>query len=124
LHEVKGYDFNQGLDYSKLVKSFETSGLLGHDVNQAIQLLNTVIPLQQAHHINPAEKQKCKLLIGFTSNMISCGIREVICFLVKHKFVDAIVTTTGAIEEDVMKCMSDTYVEEYEVDDKAWRKIG
>jgi len=36
--------------------------------------------------------------------MVSSGMRETIKFLVKNKFVDAIVTTTGAIEEDCIKC--------------------
>lgn len=42
--------------------------------------------------------------MGFTSNMLSSGVRENIKFLVKNKMIDVIVTTTGAIEEDCIKC--------------------
>lgn len=35
--------------------------------------------------------------------MISCGVRESIKFLVKHKMVSCLVTTAGGIEEDFIK---------------------
>jgi len=44
------------------------------------------------------------VFLGFTSNMLSSGVRETIKFLVKNKLVDVIVTTTGGIEEDCIKC--------------------
>lgn len=39
----------------------------------------------------------CKIFLGFTSNLISSGTREVLKFLCKHKMVDVIVTTAGAM---------------------------
>lgn len=42
---------------------------------------------------------KAKIFLGFTSNMISSGIREYILFLCKHKLIDVLVTTAGGIEE-------------------------
>ena len=32
---------------------------------------------------------KCTIYLSYTSNMISSGVRETICFLVKHKMVSA-----------------------------------
>lgn len=39
--------------------------------------------------LNPAfrETVKCKIFLGFTSNLISSGIRETIRFLVEHQMV-------------------------------------
>lgn len=48
-------------------------------------------------------RTKAKIFLGFTSNMISCGMREYIRFLCKHKLVDVLVTTAGGIEEDFIK---------------------
>jgi len=45
-----------------------------------------------------------KIFLGYTSNMISCGMREIIRFLCEHKYIDAIVSTCGGIEEDIIKC--------------------
>jgi deoxyhypusine synthase len=56
------------------------------------------------------EDKKCNIFLGYTSNMISCGVREIIKYLCEHKMVDCIVTTTGGIEEDIIKCMADFYV--------------
>lgn len=51
------------------------------------------------------KKTRCTIFLGYTSNMISCGMREIIRFLVEHKMVDCIVTSSGGIEEDFIKCM-------------------
>lgn len=47
--------------------------------------------------------------------MISSGVREIIRFLVQHKYVSAIVTTCGGIEEDFMKCMTHHYMGDFHV---------
>lgn len=51
-----------------------------------------------------------KIFLGYTSNMISSGMRDIIRFLCEHKMVDAIVTTCGGIEEDIMKCYTPAYI--------------
>ena len=37
------------------------------------------------------ESKKCTIFLSFTSNMISCGVRETILFLVKNKLVIIII---------------------------------
>lgn len=32
-------------------------------------------------------KSSCTIFLGYTSNMVSCGIRDTIRFLVQHKMV-------------------------------------
>jgi deoxyhypusine synthase len=56
---------------------------------------------------------RCTIFLGFTSNMISCGMREYIKFLAKHKMIDCIVTTCGGIEEDFMKCLAPMYIGDF-----------
>jgi len=62
--------------------------------------------------------------LGFTSNMISCGVRETIRFLVEHNMVSAIVTTAGGVEEDLIKCMKPTYLGSFKQNDVALRRAG
>jgi len=45
--------------------------------------------------------------------MASCGMRDYLRYLCEHKMVDCIVTTCGGIEEDIMKCMADSYIGEF-----------
>jgi deoxyhypusine synthase len=40
-------------------------------------------------------KNSCTIFLGFTSNIVSSGLRETIRFLVQQKLVDCIVTTAG-----------------------------
>ena len=45
--------------------------------------------------------------------MASCGMRDIIRYLCQHKMIDCIVTTTGGIEEDFIKCMAHTYIGDF-----------
>ena len=67
---------------------------------------------------------KATVFLGYTSNMISSGVRETIRFLVQHKMVDVIVTTAGGIEEDLMKCFNDTYIGDFALAGRALRAKG
>jgi len=53
--------------------------------------------------------------------MVSCGNREIIRYLVQHKMIDAIVTTGGGIEEDLMKCLSTFHNGDWSANDKECR---
>lgn len=67
---------------------------------------------------------RTRIFLGYTSNMISSGIRETIRYLVEHKMVDCIVTSAGGIEEDIMKCMGDFRLGAFNMDDKQNRVNG
>src|SRR3989338_3125389 len=58
-------------------------------------------------------KEKVTIFLGYTSNMISSGIREAICYLVKNRMVDVVVTTAGGIEEDLIKCLKPFLIGEF-----------
>ena len=91
-------------------------GLQSTNIANAINVIKRMISLRQ--------EGKCKIVLAYTSNLISCGLRETFNFLVKNKLVDTIVTTTGGIEEDFIKCMGTCYMGSFQVDDRAWRKKG
>ena len=69
-------------------------------------------------------KTNLTIFLGYTSNMTSCGVRDVIRFLVKHNMVDCLVTTGGGIEEDFIKCLAPTYVDEFDYSGVDSRKCG
>ena len=48
-------------------------------------------------------KSRAKIFLGYTSNLVSSGVREHVRWLVQHSMVDVIVTTAGGIEEDLIK---------------------
>ena len=56
--------------------------------------------------------------------MASCGMRDYIRYLCEHKMITCIVTTTGGIEEDIMKCMAPCYIGDFNLDGKELREKG
>jgi deoxyhypusine synthase len=58
----------------------------------------------------PPPDAKCTIFLGFTSNLISSGLRETLRYLVQHRHVNCLVTTAGGIEEDLIKCLAPTYL--------------
>ena len=113
--EVKGYDFNKGLDYPALLKSLRTTGIQAMHLSKAIGLLSEGLAWRGPKGERPF------VCLSFTSNAVSCGLREHIRFLAEHKLVDLMVTTCGAIEEDAMKCMLPMFTGDFRQDDKQLR---
>lgn len=70
------------------------------------------------------EDARTTIFLGYTSNLISSGIRDSIRHLVKHKHVSCLVTTAGGIEEDLIKCLGPTYLGAFNLDGKDLRAKG
>jgi len=91
--EVKGFDFNEPFNISNFLESFGTNGFQATNLHAAI------------HIIKAMRREQATIFMGCTSNMFSCGNRELIKYLVQHKLIHCLVTTAGGIEEDVIKTL-------------------
>ena len=114
---IRGYDFNKGLDYEKIVGSFSSSGFQASNLSKAIEIVREM------------QKEKATIYFGYTSNMISSGLREAIRWLVEHKRIDICVTTCGGIEEDIIKCLDDFILGDFNAEgadlrEKSINRIG
>ncbi len=65
-----------------------------------------------------AKREKATLFMSMTSNIVSSGLREVVAALCDARVVDAIVTTTGSVEEDIMKTKFDFVLGNFDEDDR------
>ncbi|KAL3313892.1 hypothetical protein Ciccas_007500 [Cichlidogyrus casuarinus] len=109
--QVKGYDFNDGLDFAKLFDSLLTTGFQATHFGEAVNIVNEMLAARaKAKLTYPDEDRPFKLFFAYTSNMISSGVRESIRFLAEHNMIDAIVTTAGGIEEDFIKCLRPSFI--------------
>ncbi|XP_071511211.1 deoxyhypusine synthase-like [Diadema antillarum] len=134
--KVKGYDFNEGINYRKLMQSYGTSGFQATNLWKAIEEINKMIakkkePLDEEEvakgtELNPCGRVKsnCTIFLGFTSNLISSGLREVLRFLAEHNLVDCIVSSAGGIEEDFIKCLGSTYLGDFSLRGRDLRQKG
>ncbi|KAK7094728.1 deoxyhypusine synthase-like isoform X2 [Littorina saxatilis] len=132
---VRGYDFNNGVDYHELFRSYTHTGFQATSVGKAIEEINKMIsckmqPMSESArteiNLNPCgrEKSNCTIFLSYTSNLISAGTREVIRYLVQHNMVDCIVTTAGGIEEDFIKCLGPTYLGDFSLPGRELRSKG
>ncbi|KDE09337.1 deoxyhypusine synthase [Microbotryum lychnidis-dioicae p1A1 Lamole] len=136
---IQGPDFNQAHDLEQLLRSYQTIGFQAHGLSRAIELINKMRawrlsdekmdPDAQTEELDPEIRAatKCQIFLGYTSNLVSSGLREIIRFLVQHKMVTCLVTTAGGIEEDLIKCLGPTFVTpggEFNLDGAGLRKRG
>ncbi len=110
--EIKGYDFNNGVDFDKIIDSYLTTGFQATHLAQAIQIINEM------------RKEKCTIYLGYTSNMVTSGLRDIFRYLVQHKFVDIIVTTAGGVEEDFIKCIEPFMLGDFHAQGEVLREKG
>ncbi|MEK6839311.1 MAG: deoxyhypusine synthase [Nanoarchaeota archaeon] len=112
LPEVQGYDFNQGIDWEQIIDQSAVTGFQATHLAKAINLIKKM------------RKEKCTIFLGYTSNLVSSGLRDIFRYLVEHKFVDAIVTTAGGVEEDIIKCIKPFLIGDFAASGKELRSKG
>ncbi|ORY21332.1 putative deoxyhypusine synthase [Naematelia encephala] len=115
---VKGPDFSRPIDLQELLRSYEAIGFQATGLARAIQIVEEM----RKRRSDPNEP--LTLFLGYTSNLISSGLREILRFLAQYKLVDCIVTTAGGIEEDFVKCLGSTVLGEFHLDGAELRKKG
>ncbi|KAL3744801.1 hypothetical protein ACJRO7_013980 [Eucalyptus globulus] len=134
--KIEGYDFNGGVDYHRLLKSMVSTGFQASNLGDAIGVVNQMLDWRlsdeaitedcgeeerdQAYR----ESVRCKVFLGFTSNLVSSGVRDTIRYLVQHHMVDVVVTTAGGIEEDLIKCLAPTYKGDFSLPGALLRSKG
>ena len=88
INDVKLQEKNNAND---LVKQMENTGFQATHLSQAVDLIEKM------------KKENCTIFLGFTANMMASGLRGIVKELCEKKFVDAIVTTAGSIDHDIIK---------------------
>ncbi|KAF9599936.1 hypothetical protein IFM89_001971 [Coptis chinensis] len=139
--KIQGYDFNKGVNYSQLLKSMVSIGFQASNLGDAIEVVNEMVfffnglvgdfqmklwwkVVVKKREIRSLESTKCKIFLGFTSNLISFGVRDTVSYLVQHRMVEVVVTTAGGIEEDLIKCLAHTYKGDFNLDGAHLRSKG
>ncbi|KAI5192395.1 deoxyhypusine synthase [Nematocida sp. AWRm77] len=108
---VTGKGFSP-VDLSQWVEGYATLGFQGTHMHQAIAELRRM------------KETKSKIFLGFTSNLISSGLRDLLCTLVKEKCVHVVVATAGGIEEDIIKTLKSSRLGSFSMDGATLRSQG
>jgi deoxyhypusine synthase len=110
--KIKGYDFNKGVDYERILESYSSLGLQASNFHKAVEIINEMI------------FSEAFIYLGYTSNIVTSGLRDIIRYLVEHKRVNVLVTSTGGIEEDIIKCLGDFKLGDFRASGSELRKKG
>jgi deoxyhypusine synthase len=109
---VRGYDFRGEFDFDALLDSYATTGFQATHLAQAVEICRTM------------RAEDVTLYLAFTSNIVSSGLRETVAYLVREGYVDVIITTSGALAEDVIKTELPFKMGEWDADEAALREQG
>lgn len=112
LEAIRGFAISPNMAVSQLVSSYSSLGFQASHLARAAEVVHRM------------QRDKATVFLSFTSNMVSSGLREIIAQLCRHKLVDCIITSTGSIEEDVMKASAPFSLGAFNVDDAELKKNG
>ncbi|KAI0182017.1 Deoxyhypusine synthase [Hypoxylon sp. FL1284] len=110
--KVEEIDFNafkgRPITVDDMFEGMKHMGFQASSLAEAVRIINDMRAWR-----DPESGEKTTIFLGYTSNMISSGLRGIFRYLVEHKHVSCIVTTAGGIEEDFIKCLGDTYMSSF-----------
>ncbi len=111
LPRVHGFKLRD-LKVSELVSDYKHLGFQATHLGRACDIAKKMLD------------EDVELFFTFTSNIVSSGLREVVAEMCRHKLVKVIVTTTGSVEEDVMKTLNQFLIGRFDLDDEEVKANG
>jgi deoxyhypusine synthase len=110
---VKDFKWSKNISVYEFVEQLGKVGYQSVELHKAKELLVKI------------KKNNAKTFLTFTSNMVTSGLRGFFAQLIKLKMATAIVTTVGAIEEDIMKAYNEKFsIGTFDADDVELHEQG
>ncbi len=100
------------------VDSFDSLGFQAAELSEAVKVVLKM------------KRSKAKVFLTFTSNMVTSGLRGFFAQLCKLDIPNILVTTSGAIEEDLMKAvgenfeLSSFYADDTQLHERGENRVG
>jgi deoxyhypusine synthase len=110
--KIKDIELKEENPAKELVRCFASTGFQASSLADAVELIAEM------------KRAKATIFFSFTANMVASGLRGVFAELCRKKFVDAVVTTAGSIDHDVIKSFLPYEVGAFDVDDVALHRKG
>jgi len=121
---VRGPDFNKAHSFQELIESYQGIGIQASVMHKAIQIINTMYDWRledqdkvkwnyDEDDLEQFTKKRCLIFLGCSSNLMTSGIRELMCYMLKYRMADVFVTPAGGIEEDLIRCFGDYKIGNY-----------
>ncbi len=110
---IKDLRWKKEMQVRDLISSYKN---LGYQSTELEKASNVIVKMK---------KDNAKIFLTYTSNMVTSGLRGFFAQIISLGMADAIVTTVGGIEEDIMKSYGDKFgVGKFEADDVELHEKG
>jgi deoxyhypusine synthase len=118
MHSIKDLKWKKDLKASELVDMIGKVGFQGLELGRASEAIVRM------------KKGGAKIFFSFTSNMVTSGLRGFFAQIIRVGLADVVVTTVGAIEEDIMKAYGEKFLagsfsaDDIELYEKGINRVG
>ncbi len=102
---IKDFGLGKKASAGNLARQFSSAGLQASQLGAAVELIERM------------RNENCTLFLSFTANMVASGLRGIIAEMCRKHFVDAIVTTAGSVDHDVIKTLVNYRLGSFDADD-------
>ena len=115
---VKDLKWKKNMSVQDLMNQYSHTGFQSIELYKAVEVILKM------------KKEGAKIYLTFTSNMVTSGLRGLFAQLIKLGIVDVVVTTVGAIEEDIMKAKDEKFIigsfnsDDVELYEKGVNRVG
>lgn len=118
MKKVKDFIYKPNMTIEECVDSFSSLGYQSIELSEAV---NVILKMKRSNS---------KIFLTFTSNMVTSGLRGFFAQLCSLKIPNILVTTSGSIEEDIMKAvgedfqLSNFYADDTQLHEKGENRVG
>ncbi len=113
MKKVKDFLYKPNMTTEEMVDAFGNLGYQAIELNEAQKVFLKM------------KRENAKIFLTFTSNMVTSGLRGLFAQLCSLKVPNILVTTSGSIEEDIMKSLGASFeVSSFHADDTALHEKG
>jgi len=118
MKKVKDFLWSPNMTVKECVNSF---GSVGYQATELYEASKVVLKMKRSG---------AKIFLTFTSNMVTSGLRGFFAQLCKFKIPNILITTSGSIEEDIMKSLKEDfevgsfYANDTELHEKGENRVG
>ena len=118
MKQIKDFNWKPEMSLKEAVESFSS---LGYQASELYEASKVILKMK---------REGAKIFLTFTSNMASSGLSGFFAQLCKLHVPDVLVTTSGAIEEDIMKALGEKFelrgfnADDVELHEKGENRIG
>ncbi len=118
METIKDFVWKKGISVDDFVKQI---GSIGFQSSELFKATKTIIKMKKA---------SAKIILTFTSNMVTSGLRGLFAQQIKLGLADIVITTVGAIEEDIMRAKGEKFIigsyhlDDVELHEKGTNRVG